>query len=93
MQTRVTNTNILREQLALWLDQQSWCSDVFPSDANFVLFRCLNTNEKSKIFSMLVENNILIRDQSKQLQLDNCLRISIGSEDEISQLKQLLETL
>jgi histidinol-phosphate aminotransferase len=66
---------------------------VFPSDANFVLFRCKSTDDKQKIFNKLLENNILIRDQSKQQQLENCLRISIGSEDEITQLKQLLETL
>ena len=93
MQARVNSAHSLREQLSEWLKQQKWCSEVFNSDANFVLFRCNNIDEKNKVFNFLVEHNILIRDQSKQLQLDNCLRISIGSEDEISQLKQLLDTL
>jgi len=93
MQARVTSANKLRTQLAIWLEQQNWCSDIFPSDANFVLFRCNNSDEKNKVFSLLVDNNILIRDQSKQQQLENCLRISIGSEEEIAQLKQLLESL
>ncbi|TYK64592.1 histidinol-phosphate transaminase [Colwellia echini] len=93
MQTRVINANALRTELITWLEQQNWCCEVFPSDANFVLFRCNNLSEKDTVFNLLVENNILIRDQSKQLQLENCLRISLGSEAEISQLKQLLETL
>ena len=93
MKARVNNTNALREQLALWLKQQYWCSDIFPSDANFVLFRCKSTAEKNKVFNLLVDNNILIRDQSKQQQLENCLRISIGSAEELGQLKQLLNTL
>lgn len=93
MQARVNSANGLREQLSEWLKQKKWCSDVFNSDANFVLFRCNNINEKNKVFNLLVEHNILIRDQSKQLQLDNCLRISIGSKEEITQLKQLLDTL
>ena len=93
MQARVNSAHSLREQLSEWLKQQKWCSEVFNSDANFVLFRCNNIDEKNKVFNFLVEHNILIRDQSKQVQLDNCLRISIGSEDEISQLKQLLDTL
>jgi len=93
MQARVNSTNILREQLNTWLNQQHWCSDVFPSDANFVLFRCNNTDDKSKVFNHLVDNNILIRDQSKQQQLENCLRISIGSAEELEQLKKLLITL
>ena len=93
MQTRVNSANALRDQLTIWLKEQSWCRDIFPSDANFVLFRCGSIVEKQKIFDLLVENNILIRDQSKQQQLENCLRISIGSEKEITQLKQLLNTL
>ena len=93
MQTRVNDANSLREQLSEWLKQQKWCNDVFDSDANFVLFRCNNVDEKNNVFNLLVEHNILIRDQSKQQQLENCLRISIGSEEEIVQLKQLLETL
>jgi histidinol-phosphate aminotransferase len=93
MQARVNSTNTLREQLNGWLKQQYWCSDIFPSDANFVLFRCNNADDKSKVFNLLVDNNILIRDQSKQQQLENCLRISIGGAEELEQLKQLLITL
>ena len=93
IQTRVNDANSLREQLSEWLKQQKWCNDVFDSDANFVLFRCNNVDEKNNVFNLLVEHNILIRDQSKQQQLENCLRISIGSEEEIAQLKKLLETL
>ncbi|HCM48565.1 MAG TPA: histidinol-phosphate transaminase [Colwellia sp.] len=93
MRTRVNSTNSLREQLNDWLKQQRWCKNIFPSDANFVLFRCNNIDEKNKIFDLLVENDILIRDQSKQQQLENCLRISIGSAEELEQLKKLLITL
>ncbi len=93
MQARVNAANHLRKQLSEWLKQQKWCSDVFDSDANFVLFRCNNTDDKNNVFNFLVEHNILIRDQSKQQQLENCLRISIGSEEEVTRLKQLLETL
>ncbi len=93
MRARVNSTNSLREQLNDWLKQQRWCKNIFPSDANFVLFRCNNIDEKNKIFDLLVENDILIRDQSKQQQLENCLRISIGSAEELEQLKKLLITL
>ena len=90
MKQRVKTTNTIRVALTQWLTLQDWCRQVFSSDANFVLFRCNNLAEKTRIFDVLMENNILIRDQSKQLQLDNCLRISIGSEAEINQLIQVL---
>ncbi|WP_426369182.1 histidinol-phosphate transaminase [Pseudocolwellia sp. HL-MZ7] len=86
---RVENTNALAEDLSSWLSQQSWCSKVFPTNANFVLFK---TTHKNFIFNLLVEKNILIRDQSKQPQLAGCLRISIGSPEELMALRQVIET-
>jgi histidinol-phosphate aminotransferase len=53
-----------------------------------VLFRCKNEITKDFIFNILAQQGILIRDQSKQQNLANCLRISIGSENELSLLKQ-----
>ena len=90
MSQRVQDCNKLKAELSNWLNEKDWCSDVFASDANFVLFRCNSQQEKQRIFDSLVENDILIRDQSKQMQLENCLRISIGSEQEITQLKEIL---
>lgn len=90
MSQRVLETNALRAQLATWLAKQSWCSEIFNSDANFILFRCQNNELKDFIFNCLVENDILIRDQSKQQNLENCLRISIGSERELSLLQQTI---
>ena len=89
MNERVESTNILAKELASWLEAQPWCTQVFPTDANFILFK---TSQKSFIFESLLAKNILIRDQSKQIQLENCLRISIGSESELALLKQVIET-
>jgi len=90
MTKRVKICNEIKTDLSTWLSKQNWCDEVFASDANFVLFRCNSTSAKTRIFDLLVSNNILIRDQSKQIQLENCLRISIGSEQEITQLKEVL---
>lgn len=90
MTTRVQQTKLSRKQLATWLSEQTWCEQVFKSDANFILFRCKNNILKSFIFDSLVSHGILIRDQSKQLNLANCLRISIGSEAELALLQQTI---
>jgi len=90
MTIRVQDCNKVKAELSTWLSQQSWCKEVFKSNANFILFRCASTNDKKRIFDTLINNNILIRDQSKQMQLENCLRITIGSEKEITQLKEVL---
>jgi histidinol-phosphate aminotransferase len=87
---RVQETTVLRIQLSDWLKQQAWCEKAYASDANFILFQTTDLATKDFIFNCLEQQGILIRDQSKQLQLANCLRISIGSELELSLLKQTI---
>ncbi|SEK84508.1 histidinol-phosphate aminotransferase [Colwellia chukchiensis] len=90
MSSRVQETNNLRAQLSAWLSEQPWCKQVFNADANFLLFRCQNQALKDYIFQCLVAQGILIRDQSKQPSLAHCLRISIGSAEELTLLQQTL---
>jgi len=90
MQVRVQETQLLRERFFTWLNEQPWCQQVFNSEANFVLFRSPFKNE---IFNGLKSQGILIRDQSKQPQLANCLRISIGNERELLLVKKILTQL
>lgn len=90
MRKQVETTQLLAKSLSQWLKKQTWCIQVFPTQANFVLFRCQDEQSKTFVFNSLQDNNILIRDQSKQPQLENCLRISVGSEQELNLLKQTL---
>lgn len=65
--------------------------EVFPSDANFILFRI---NHASKIFQALVQRGILIKnlDNSHSL-LKNCLRVTVGTMDENTQFLQTISNL
>ncbi|MFQ3196542.1 MAG: histidinol-phosphate aminotransferase, partial [Paraglaciecola sp.] len=51
--------------------------------ANFILFR---STDKQALMDHLVKHGILIRDQSKQVNLENCLRITVGSEQQNKKL-------
>ena len=53
---------------------------VFPSDANFVLFR--TEQDSGALFKALMENDILIRDLSQHPRLKNCLRVTVGTPEE-----------
>ena len=57
-------------------------------NANFVLFR---TQRKTELMAFLVKNKMLIRDQSKQINLNNCLRISIGTPEQNNKLLALIK--
>ncbi|WP_340679189.1 histidinol-phosphate transaminase [Paraglaciecola sp.] len=56
--------------------------------ANFILFRCA---QKQALMDFLVSRKMFIRDQSKQLQLSNCLRITAGNEQQNQQLLDLIK--
>lgn len=61
---------------------------VGAQQANFILFKSSN---KQAIMNFLVENGMLIRDQSKQLHLADCLRITIGNREENQRLIDLMK--
>ncbi len=58
--------------------------DVFPSGANFVLFRVRPASALGgrDVWQGLVDRSVLIRDCSSWPRLDDCLRVTIGTPDE-----------
>jgi histidinol-phosphate aminotransferase len=57
--------------------------DVFPSGANFVLFRVRpGSMTGHDVWQALVDRGVLIRDCSSWPRLDGCLRVTIGTADE-----------
>jgi histidinol-phosphate aminotransferase len=57
--------------------------DVFPSGANFVLFRVRpGALTGRQVWQGLVDRSVLIRDCSGWPRLDGCLRVTIGTPDE-----------
>ena len=54
---------------------------VFPSEANFILFRTLNKTAEA-VFSDLLEHKVLIKNVANADLLENCLRVTVGTEKE-----------
>jgi histidinol-phosphate aminotransferase len=60
--------------------------DVFPSGANFVLFRVRpGALDGRAVWQGLVDRSVLIRDCSSWPRLDDCLRVTIGTPEENSE--------
>jgi len=53
----------------------------YTSDANFILFKVL-TSDACVVFDRLLEQKVLIKNVSKQVGLDQCLRVTVGSKEE-----------
>ncbi len=62
---------------------------VYPSQANFVMIKCENAGEAKDIYHELKERKILVR-YIDQPRLDDCLRITVGTDKEIDALLEKL---
>ncbi|MCY3673745.1 MAG: histidinol-phosphate transaminase, partial [Rhodobacteraceae bacterium] len=62
--------------------------EVLSSQANFVLLRVKKAQE---FLEKCLKGNFIVRDQSKQPGLANCVRVAIGSRNEMDQLLGILK--
>ena len=63
---------------------------IYPSEANFILIKVDDANKR---YEELIKNGIVVRNRSSQLHCENCLRITVGTPSENTQLITLLKTL
>ncbi len=85
--------NILLQERTRLMDafiQLPCCEKVYPTDANFFLARM---TDAQAIYNYLLENGIIVRNRSRVKLCDNCLRITIGTKTENSQLLAALRKM
>ena len=62
-------------------------SEVYPSDANFVLVR---TDDANAMYDALLEDGIIVRNRTRMPLCEGCLRITIGTRTENTKLIESL---
>jgi histidinol-phosphate aminotransferase len=91
MEARVSALVTERERLSRAL--AAFDVDVWPSGANFVLFRP-RSGDGSAVWQGLVERSVLVRNCATWPRLSGCLRVTVGTPDEddafLSALAQVL---
>jgi histidinol-phosphate aminotransferase len=88
MEKLVRNILIERDFLEDELDRLHFVLHIFPSQANFLLVRM---NDARKIYEYLIQDMIIVRDRSKVVLCEDCLRISVGTREENEKLIQALK--
>ncbi|MDX1701905.1 MAG: histidinol-phosphate transaminase [Melioribacteraceae bacterium] len=87
----VKKLNVEKNKLIDSLKKISSVDRIIDSDANFITFRI---NNARVIFHGLAKEGIIIRDRSNQLNMKNCLRVSVGTPKQnklfIKKLKEML---
>jgi len=83
---------ILQERLVLeqHLSALPLVQRVYPSDANFILVKMTGAR---KIYEQLITQSIIVRDRSRVVLCDDCLRITVGTPEENQKLIKTLKTL
>lgn len=87
--TRIRETVQERDKLAAALSDLPVVEKVYPSDANFLLVKVKNA---VAIYSYLVTKGVIVRDRSKLELCENCLRITVGTPAENTDLIDQLKT-
>jgi histidinol-phosphate aminotransferase len=77
--TQVTETIRERKKLKAALRQYDFIESIYPSEANFLLVKC---KEANTVYKFLLSQGIIVRNRSSQYGCENCLRITIGTEQE-----------
>jgi histidinol-phosphate aminotransferase len=65
--------------------------EVFPSEANFVLFRVEHASALWR--DLLHEHSVLIRNLARAQGLDDCLRVTVGNEEEVERFLRATEEI
>ena len=75
----ITQKNILKNVL----NELKFVLKIYESNTNFLLIK---TDNSSQLLEFLSNEKIIIRDRSNETGLENCVRISVGNEEENSLL-------
>lgn len=78
--------NFEREKLIEKLSSKSkfsFIEKVYPSDTNFILVKLKDNSKVEEIYNFLInQNEIVVRNRSKEPLCEGCLRITIGTPEE-----------
>lgn len=77
-----------RENFSVILNQLPFVKNVYKSEANFILVK---VEDASALYYYLTQNQIVVRDRSKVVLCDDCLRITIGTKEQNEQLISILK--
>jgi histidinol-phosphate aminotransferase len=79
-----------RNQLLKVLNEVNFVSNIYPTEANFILIKVDNANQR---YDELIAKGIVIRNRTTQPLCENTLRLTIGTEEENQKLIAALKSL
>lgn len=87
VRNKVSEIIAQRKELEKQLNQLPLVDFVYPSDTNFLLVRF---KDAQQVYTYLVDHKIIVRDRSSVLHGENCLRLTVGTPEENTELVNTL---
>lgn len=84
----ISKINQQKTALQTKLSELSFVQKIYPSDANFLLVQVIDAPQ---LYHFLLQHKIVVRNRSQQIGCQNCLRITIGTEQENNLLIEALK--
>lgn len=81
---------VQREELLKVLLNVNFVKKIYPTEANFILIKVDDANKR---YDELIAKGIVIRNRTTQPLCDNCLRLTVGTEQENKKLIEALQSL
>ena len=78
----------MRDALSTVFQSMPTIQEVYPSDANFLLVKI---KDARKVYEFLLTKGIVLRDRSNVQLCDDCLRITVGSEQDNTILVEAMQ--
>jgi histidinol-phosphate aminotransferase len=85
----VQKLNENKKELIEALTPLSIVNFIHKSDTNYLLIKFTNAND---VFRFLIENKVIVRDRSNEINCEGCLRITVGNKQENERLIAILKS-
>lgn len=91
VQKNIKSINSEKKRIVAELENLVQVEKVFPSDANFLLFR---VDDALNVYKKLADSGVIVRYRGNEPHCENCLRVTIGTSEENDQfLSSLIKIL
>jgi histidinol-phosphate aminotransferase len=91
VQKNIKSINSEKKRIVAELENLAQVEQVFPSDANFLLFK---VDDALNVYKKLADSGVIVRYRGNEPHCENCLRVTIGTTQENDQfLNSLIKIL
>ncbi len=88
--SEVTQLKLERSRLIAYLEHNNYVLEVYPTDANFVLFKVKDAN---RTYERLIEHKLIIRNRTSTYNCKNCLRLTVGTKEENNRFMEVFDAI